>query len=79
MTNREHFRANSGVTRRDLLAGTAAAAAMGAPSADVAMAADGRKTFTILHTNDMHSAFIGMGPEADYTPFKLNDDATRGG
>ena len=38
-----------------------------------------KKTFTILHTNDLHSAFIGMGPAADYTPFTLNDDATRGG
>jgi 5'-nucleotidase/UDP-sugar diphosphatase len=38
-----------------------------------------QKTFTILHTNDMHSAFIGMGPAADYTPFTLNDDNTRGG
>ena len=38
-----------------------------------------RKTFTILHTNDMHSAFIGMGPASDYTPFTLNDDTTRGG
>lgn len=37
------------------------------------------KTFTILHTNDMHSAFIGMGPASDYTPFTLNDDTTRGG
>jgi 5'-nucleotidase/UDP-sugar diphosphatase len=37
------------------------------------------KTFTILHTNDMHSAFIGMAPSADYTPFTLNDDTTRGG
>jgi len=27
-----------------------------------------KKTFTILHTNDMHSSFIGMGPAADYTP-----------
>jgi 5'-nucleotidase/UDP-sugar diphosphatase len=38
-----------------------------------------RKTFTILHTNDLHSAFIGLGPAADYTPFTLNDDDTRGG
>jgi len=38
-----------------------------------------KKTFTILHTNDMHSAFIGMGPASDYTPFSLNDDKTRGG
>lgn len=35
--------------------------------------------FTILHTNDLHSSLIGMGPAADYTPFTLNDDATRGG
>jgi 5'-nucleotidase len=39
----------------------------------------GKKTFTILHTNDMHTSFIGMGPAADYTPFKLNDEHTRGG
>jgi len=38
-----------------------------------------KKTFTILHTNDMHSAFIGMAPAADYTPLELNNDATRGG
>jgi len=38
-----------------------------------------KKTFTILHTNDMHSSFIGMGPASDYTPLTLNDDATRGG
>ncbi len=38
-----------------------------------------KKTFTILHTNDMHSAFIGMGPASDYSPSILNDDKTRGG
>ena len=38
-----------------------------------------KKTFTILHTNDMHSGFIGLGPAADYTPLVLNDDTTRGG
>ncbi len=38
-----------------------------------------KKTFTILHTNDMHSNLIGMGPASDYTPFTLNDDNTRGG
>ena len=37
------------------------------------------QTSTILHTNDMHTSFIGMGPAAHYTPFALNDDATRGG
>ncbi len=44
-----------------------------------ATAADGKKTFTILHTNDLHSNFIGMAPALDYTPYTLNDDATRGG
>ena len=38
-----------------------------------------RKTFTILHTNDLHSAFIGLGPASDYNPLTLNDDDTRGG
>ena len=36
-------------------------------------------TFTILYVNDLHSNFIGMAPSADYTPFSLNDDETRGG
>ena len=27
----------------------------------------------------MKTSFIGMGPAADYTPFTLNDDTTRGG
>ena len=34
---------------------------------------------TILHTNDMHSRMLGFSPNSDYTPFSLNDDATRGG
>jgi 5'-nucleotidase/UDP-sugar diphosphatase len=38
-----------------------------------------QKTFNILHTNDLHSAFIGLVPAADYTPFTLHDDETRGG
>jgi 5'-nucleotidase / UDP-sugar diphosphatase len=37
------------------------------------------KTFTILHTNDMHSNLIGLGPATDYTPNILNDDKTIGG
>jgi 5'-nucleotidase / UDP-sugar diphosphatase len=65
------------VSRREFLAGTAAAGAAIVLSGNAG--AGGGKTFTILHTNDMHSAFIGMGPAADYTPFTLNDDATRGG
>jgi len=67
------------VSRREFLAGAAAVGATIALSGDMAAAAGGAKTFTILHTNDMHSAFIGMGPAADYTPFTLNDDTTRGG
>jgi len=38
-----------------------------------------QKTFTILHTNDMHSNLIGLGPATDYTPNILNDDQTIGG
>ena len=44
-----------------------------------ATAAEGRKTFTILHTNDIHSNLIGVGPAAEYTPATLNDDRTIGG
>lgn len=38
-----------------------------------------KTTFTILHTNDMHSNFIGMAPSSDYTPLTINDDTTTGG
>ncbi len=36
-------------------------------------------TFTILHTNDIHSNLIGVGPASEYTPATLNDDNTIGG
>jgi 5'-nucleotidase/UDP-sugar diphosphatase len=68
-------------SRREVLAGSAAVGttiltgALSAAAEDNAM----KKTFTIMHTNDMHSAFIGMGPASDYTPFTLNDDKTTGG
>jgi len=67
------------LSRREFLASAAAVGATIILPAELTAAADGKKTFTILHTNDMHSAFIGMGPASDYTPFTLNDDATRGG
>jgi 5'-nucleotidase len=67
------------VSRREFLAGSAAAGATLFLPDVLSAAQAGKKTFTILHTNDMHSAFIGMGPAADYTPFTLNDDQTRGG
>jgi 5'-nucleotidase len=38
-----------------------------------------KKTFTILHTNDLHSAFIGLGPASEYSPSTLHNDNTRGG
>jgi len=71
--------ADVAISRRHLLAGSAAAAATFVLSGCSVPAADGRRRFTILHTNDMHSAFIGMGPASDYTPLTTNDDATRGG
>jgi 5'-nucleotidase len=69
------------LSRREFMAVSAAAGAAILTGALPAAAEEKRmkKTFTILHTNDMHSSFIGMGPAADYTPFTLNDDATRGG
>src|SRR6478609_7565350 len=33
----------------------------------------------LLHTNDIHSHFMGFAPEVDYTPTTPNDDATHGG
>lgn len=66
------------VSRREFLAGSAAAATL-VLAGDPAVAADGKATFTILHTNDLHSNLIGLGPASDYTPFSLHDDKTRGG
>ena len=69
------------LSRRAFLAGSAAAGAAILTGALSAIAEEKamKRTFTILHTNDMHSAFIGMGPASDYTPFTLGDDTTRGG
>ena len=66
-------------SRREFLAGSAAGAATLLLSGQPAAAADRKKTFTILHTNDLHSNLIGLGPASEYTPFTLNDDKTRGG
>jgi 5'-nucleotidase len=67
------------LSRREFLAGSAAVGVTLLLPGFAAAAPAGAKTFTILHTNDMHASFIGMGPSADYTPFTLNDDSTRGG
>jgi 2',3'-cyclic-nucleotide 2'-phosphodiesterase (5'-nucleotidase family) len=58
-------------SRRELLASSAAVGAVVVLRGEQAAAADGKKTFTILHTNDLHSNLIGMGPASDYTPFKV--------
>jgi len=67
------------ISRREFLAVSAAMGMTILLPGGLSAAADGKKTFTVLHTNDMHSSLIGMGPSSDYTPFSLNDDATRGG
>ena len=67
-----------GLLRRGFLAGAAAVTAIAGVPRAVA-AADGKKTFTILHTNDLHSNLIGMAPSTDYTPLTRNNDGTLGG
>lgn len=67
------------INRRSFLATSAVAGASVAMPKPLAAQGEGTKTFTILHTNDLHSNFIGMAPSSDYTPFTLNDDDTRGG
>jgi 5'-nucleotidase len=38
-----------------------------------------KKEISILHTNDLHSHFLGFSPNKDYTPQSLSDDETIGG
>jgi len=66
-------------SRREFLARSAAAAATILVYGDLRVAAVGKKTFTILHTNDLHSNFIGLGPASDYSPFITGNDKTLGG
>ena len=67
------------LTRRVVLAGGVALGATVLLPEALAAGSKGKRTFTILHTNDLHSSLIGMGPSSDYTPFTLRDDRTRGG
>ena len=71
---------NETPSRREVLVGVAAVGTMTLTSALPATAEENgmKKTFTILHTNDLHSNLIGMAPASDYAPFSLGD-ATRGG
>ena len=57
-------------SRRKVLAGSAAVGTTLLTGILPAAAEENvtKKNFIILHTNDMHSAFIGMGPASDYTP-----------
>ena len=73
------FMSRDTISRREFLAFSAAVGITMLLPGGLVAAMDGKKTFTILHTNDMHTSFIGMGPAADYTPFTLNDDNTLGG
>ena len=66
------------ITRREFVLSTAAAVSVGM-ACPVSATSVSKKTFTILHTNDLHSNLIGVSPSSDYTPFTLNDDSTRGG
>ena len=67
------------LSRREFLATSGAVGATMLLPGCLSKAPAGKTTFTILHTNDLHSNLIGMGPALDYTPFTLNDDRTRGG
>jgi 5'-nucleotidase/UDP-sugar diphosphatase len=67
------------INRRKFLAAPVVAGAMITMSKSLVARTTGKKTFTILHTNDLHSSLLGMAPVSDYTPLTLNDDSTRGG
>jgi 5'-nucleotidase len=67
------------ISRRAVLAASVASGVVALLHGQPALAADGRQTFTILHTNDLHSNFIGLAPASDYTPSVPDNDATRGG
>jgi 5'-nucleotidase len=68
-------------TRREFATGSLAASAALLTGAAPAIAQDKtmKTTFTILHTNDIHSNLIGVGPVSEYTPATVNDDKTIGG
>jgi 5'-nucleotidase/UDP-sugar diphosphatase len=61
-------------SRREFVARSVVASATILLYPDLGAATEGKKTFTILHTNDLHSNFIGMAPVLDYAPDKTNDD-----
>jgi 5'-nucleotidase len=38
-----------------------------------------KREISIIHTNDLHSHFLGFSPNQDYTPETVQDDDTIGG
>jgi 5'-nucleotidase/UDP-sugar diphosphatase len=38
-----------------------------------------KKMLTIIHTNDLHSHFLGFSPNLDYSPLETGNDRTEGG
>ena len=38
-----------------------------------------KKEISIIHTNDLHSHFLGFSPNQDFTPETVRDDDTIGG
>jgi hypothetical protein len=48
------------LSRREFVAVAAAVGATTVLPGSLSAVPDGKNTFTILHTNDMHSAFIGL-------------------
>lgn len=41
--------------------------------------AEAARRFTLFHTSDWHSRFLGFGPNSEYSPETTNDDDTVGG
>jgi len=78
-TRRQNLVGREMPSRREFLARSVAASAAILLSGDLGVAAEGKKTFTILHTNDLHSNFIGLSPALDYKPFSTGTDKTLGG
>src|SRR5258708_19243299 len=76
-TNSSKSRDN--ISRREFLAASAAVGATVCLPGTLSAATTGKKTFTILHTNDLHSNLIGPSPASDYSPFTLNDAHPRRG
>ncbi len=58
---------------------TVGASVAGSHAISYPVLAGEKQRFSILHTNDMHSNFVGIGPFNDYDPATLNNDSTIGG